>query len=51
MATQAKTTTEKTFSTADLQERTIYRRGVEAAIWGMPIVAIDAFLRSCRSSE
>jgi len=31
-----------TFSAADLQRRTVQRRAVEAAIWGMPIVAADA---------
>jgi hypothetical protein len=30
------------FSPADLAKRTIYRRAVEAALWGMPIVASDA---------
>ena len=29
-------------SSAERAERTIYRRAVEAAIWGMPIVAADA---------
>src|SRR5215510_8324588 len=42
MATQATSTTEKPFNAADLAERTVYRCGVESAIWGMPIVAIDA---------
>jgi len=31
-----------TFSSAELAQRTIERRGVEAAIWGMPIVNFDA---------
>jgi hypothetical protein len=39
---------------ADLVERTIYRRAVEAAIWGMPIVSVDAmrqaFLRDAGGS-
>jgi hypothetical protein len=30
------------FSPEDLARRTIERRAVEAAIWGMPIVAMDA---------
>jgi hypothetical protein len=42
MQTQTGTTTKSTFSPADLAERTIYRRAVEAAIWGMPLVAFDA---------
>jgi hypothetical protein len=40
-----KAQTEKTelrLSSADLAERTIYRRAVEAAIWGMPISSVDA---------
>jgi hypothetical protein len=34
-------TTETTFSPADLAERAIYRRAVEAVIWGMPAVNFD----------
>jgi hypothetical protein len=30
------------FTTAQLAERTLYRRAVEAAIWGMPIVSVHA---------
>ena len=30
------------FSPVDLAKRMIYRRAVEAALWGMPIVASDA---------
>jgi hypothetical protein len=30
------------FSSADLTRRTIERRAVEAAIWGMPLVNVDA---------
>jgi hypothetical protein len=29
------------FSSEDLDRRTIERRAVEAAIWGMPIVSVD----------
>ena len=32
----------QTFSSEDLARRTIERRAVEAAIWGMPIVSVDA---------
>jgi hypothetical protein len=28
----------KSFTSADLAERTLYRRAVEAVIWGMPAV-------------
>jgi hypothetical protein len=31
-----------TFSSGELRERTIERRSVEAAVWGMPIVSFDA---------
>jgi hypothetical protein len=30
------------FSSQDLHDRTVQRRGVEAAIWGMPLVSFDA---------
>lgn len=33
---------ESNLSSAELAERTLYRRAVEAAIWGMPIVSVDA---------
>jgi len=33
---------EPTFSAGDLAERTLHRRAVEAAIWGMPMVSVDA---------
>jgi len=45
MATKTSQTlarTEKVLSSADLAERTLQRRAVEAAIWGMPIVSFDA---------
>jgi hypothetical protein len=43
MATKATpTTATETLSSADRAERTLYRRAVEAAIWGMPIVSVDA---------
>jgi hypothetical protein len=32
----------QTYSSEQLARRTIERRAVEAAIWGMPIVAMDA---------
>ena len=32
----------QTFSSEELARRTIERRAVEAAIWGMPLVAMDA---------
>ena len=32
----------QTFTSEDLARRTIERRAVEAAIWGMPIVSVDA---------
>jgi hypothetical protein len=33
---------ERRFSHAERVERTLYRRAVESAVWGMPIVAFDA---------
>ena len=41
MQTQTAPTTKSTFSSADLAERTIYRRAVEAVIWGVPAVNTD----------
>jgi hypothetical protein len=35
------------FSSKDLTQRTIERRAVEAAIWGMPIVSFDAMRQAC----
>src|SRR5262245_4009864 len=44
--------TDSTFSAKELTRRTMERRAVEAAIWGMPIVSVDAmrqaFLRDAR---
>jgi hypothetical protein len=33
-------------TSAQLAERTVHRRAVEAAIWGMPIVSVDAMRRA-----
>src|SRR5262245_56417403 len=41
-ATAAPPSGTSTFSGADLDRRAVERRAVEAAIWGMPIVAADA---------
>ena len=41
MQTQTASTTESNFSSADLAERTIHRRAVEAVIWGMSAVNTD----------
>ena len=38
MKTQTPSTTESTYNAADLAERAIHRRAIEAAIWGMPAV-------------
>jgi len=49
------TTSTQAQSPADLAHRTIERRAVEAAIWGMPIVAMDAvhqgFLRDLQAND
>ncbi len=42
MKAQTVSTTESTLSSVELAERTLYRRAVEAAIWGIPIVSVDA---------
>src|SRR5262245_28780251 len=41
MKPQKAARTKATFSSADLAERSIQRRAVEAVIWGMPIVNYD----------
>src|SRR5215469_14693981 len=38
MKTQTPSTTESTYNSANLAERAIQRRAIEAAIWGMPAV-------------
>lgn len=38
MRTQTPSTTESTYNSADLAERAIQRRAIEATIWGMPAV-------------
>src|SRR5262249_35036264 len=43
---QTRTRTEKALTSTDLAERTLQRRAVEAAIWGMPIVSVDAMRRA-----
>lgn len=47
--------TSQTFSTADLTERTVQRRVVEAVIWGMPAVKYDlmyqAMVRDAKAGE
>jgi len=47
------TTTRQSLSPAGLERRTIERRAVEVAIWGIPVVAIDAirqgFLRDMQA--
>jgi hypothetical protein len=42
MKAQTVSATESIFSPAELAERKLYRRAVEAAIWGMPIVSVEA---------
>ena len=51
---KAEAESQPTFTPAQLAERTKYRRAVEAAIWGMPIVVADAirqgFLRDIKAN-
>jgi hypothetical protein len=42
MVCEAASAYAQTFSPEDLTRRTIERRAVEAAIWGMPLVNVDA---------
>jgi hypothetical protein len=41
MGTISASATKSTFSSAELTARTVHRRAVQAAIWGMPIVNFD----------
>ena len=43
---QKRARTEKALTPADLAQRTLQRRAVEAAIWGMPIVSVEAMRRA-----
>jgi hypothetical protein len=43
---QTRARTQKALTSADLTERTRQRRAVEAAIWGMPFVSVDAMRRA-----
>jgi hypothetical protein len=49
METQTAATSETKFSSADLAERTLHRRAVEAVIWGMPAVNYDLMLQEMLS--
>ena len=42
------TTTEPLFNSTDLVERTVYRRAVEATIWGIPAVSMAAVRASLK---
>ena len=46
MKTQADSKTESAFSAAELAERTLHRRAVEAAIWGMPAVNAELMFQA-----
>jgi len=46
MKAQPSTTTALTFTAADLTERTIHRRAVEAVVWGIPVVNYDLMFQS-----
>ena len=51
---RAQQTTAQQFSAEELTSRTLSRRAVDAAIWGMPIVSFDAmrqgFFRDAKAS-
>src|SRR3954453_20884705 len=42
MATQSTVKSAHSFNTAELGQHTLQRRAIEAAIWGMPIVSVEA---------
>ena len=46
MKMQTAATTESTFSSADLAERVLHRRAVEAVIWGIPAVNFDLMFQA-----
>src|SRR5215813_9837680 len=46
MSAQNASETNRTFNSAELAERAIYRRAVEAVIWGMPAVNYDRMLQA-----
>src|SRR5215831_20619057 len=43
---QTRTRTERALTSDDLAARALQRRAVEAAIWGMPIVSVEAMRRA-----
>jgi hypothetical protein len=43
MKTQTPSTTESTYNSADLAERAIQRRAIEAVIWGMPTTRMPSY--------
>jgi hypothetical protein len=46
MATAKTATSKRSYSPADLADRAVQRRAVEAVIWGMPAVNFDRMLRA-----
>jgi hypothetical protein len=46
MKTQKVSTTKPTFSSAELAERTVHRRAIEAIIWGIPVVNFDLMFQA-----
>ena len=46
MKAQAARTTGSTFSAAELAERTVHRRAIEAIVWGIPMVNYDLMFQS-----
>src|SRR5262245_41545714 len=43
---QTRTRTERALTSDDLAARALQRRAVEAAIWGMPVVSVEAMRRA-----
>ena len=51
MATTSASATKSTFGPAELAERTVHRRAVEAVIWGMPAVNYDLMYQAMVASR
>ena len=51
MSTQSISKTTPAFSSAELAERTIHRRAVEAVIWGMPAVNAELMYQAMADAK
>jgi hypothetical protein len=46
MSAQGVSKTDRTFSATELTEHTVYRRAIEAVIWGLPAVNYERMLQA-----